>query len=87
MLIDDFYAAESNRLAQLKVFCEASQLNFYATNEEICKVVNDSAYNNFLSPQEVQDRFMSVHSANMKDMDLGHSYFWDLFWYRRFKAQ
>lgn len=82
MLIDDFYAAESNRLARLKVFCEAAQLNFYAANEEICKVVNDSAYNNYLSPQEVQNRFIAAKNFDL-DYGLDGPWFWDLVEYKR----
>lgn len=67
-IIKNHFAAEENRLARLKIFCEAAQLNFYAAKEEIAKACNDCFAKGFcLPPEEAQRRFFARENS---DLDL-----------------
>lgn len=80
--INDFFRAEENRLARLKIFCAANNLIDYAASEKIAKACNDCAANGFyLSTDEAQHRFMIAYRYGVEDLDLAHLYFWDLFWF------
>lgn len=73
-----YLAAEENRLARLKIFCDAAQINFPAAKEEIAKVCNDIQSEDFcLSPQEIQDRFVYCKNHDISCY-LGEPNFWDL---------
>lgn len=80
--INDLLCAEEDRLAHLKIFCEAHQINFYSAKEEIAKVCNDYGF----WPNEIQERFFAAINFNLRGkIDLGCPWFWDLVYYRRNK--
>jgi len=73
-----FISAEENRLARLKIFCDAAQINFPAAKEEIAKACNNAQSEGFyLSPQEIQDRYIYYKNHDI-NCSLGEPYFWEL---------
>lgn len=74
--------AEEDRLARLKIFCEAHQINFSSAKEEIAKVCNDYGF----WPNEIQERFFAAKNFGFYgEIDLRCPWFWDLVYYRRNK--
>lgn len=76
--IHDYLAAEENRLARLKIFCDAHCTNFYAAKETIAEVCNNHSSSCYiLDAEEVQRRFMYAKNHNL-NIDLDQEYFWVL---------
>jgi len=74
----NYLRAEENRLARLKVFCDAHLLNFYAAQEEIAEVRNNHSSTCYImDANEAQMRFIYVKTHGL-DIDLGQEYFWVL---------
>lgn len=72
--------AEEDRLARLKIFCDAHQINFYSAKEEIAEACNDYGF----WPNEIQERFFAARNFGFYgEIDLWCPWFWDLVYYKQ----
>ena len=86
MTINEWFAAEGERIAKLRIFCKSMLLDLYSSNEIICEAVNESSVTPYyIDPEEAQRRFVITKTTDF-EWDLSCPGFWAAYEYYKYKG-